>query len=116
MIRLCNELTHTGSIPSAHEAYVEACNASSPKQNAPWSHPAVYYAGKKTDWYFMANNTEKTVFPIYKSHYDAICQRVMNGEILEAIQTKALPESIEQPLTKEENSLRMKKLREEMGI
>lgn len=116
MIKSCNELKSTTSLPNVHTAYREACNAPSPKRNATWTHPAVYYAGKQTDWFFLANNTEKTAFPIFKSHYERLCQRIINGETLPQLATLALPEETNTPLSKEENKERMEKLRQEMGI
>lgn len=116
VIRLCIDISSEHTLPNAHNAYIEACNAPSPKRNATWTHPAVYYAGKQTDWFFLANNTEKTAFPIFKSHYERLCQRIINGETLPQLATLALPEETNTPLSKEENKERMEKLRQEMGI
>jgi len=46
-------------LPSARSAYIEACRAPSPKSAFAWSHPAVYYAGRESDWFFLANSTER---------------------------------------------------------
>lgn len=116
IIRLCIDISSEHTLPTAHNAYIEACNAPSPKRNAPWTHPAVYYAGKQTNWFFIANNTEKTAFPIFKSHYEKLCQRIINGETLPELTLLALPEEKSTPLSKTENIERMKKMREEMGI
>lgn len=116
MIRLCINMSGEHRLPDPHTAYIEACNAPSPKRNASWSHPAVYYAGQKTDWFFMANNTEKVVFPIFKSHYELLCQQVINGETLPAITQLALPEEKSTTLSKEENIERMEAMRKEIGI
>lgn len=116
IIRLCIDISSEHTLPTAHNAYIEACNAPSPKRNAPWTHLAVYYAGKQTNWFFIANNTEKTAFPIFKSHYEKLCQRIINGETLPELTLLALPEEKSTPLSKTENIERMKKMREEMGI
>lgn len=116
VIRLCINLHGEYSLPDAHTAYIEACNAPSPKRNAEWSHPAVYYAGQKTDWYFMASNAEKVVFPIFKSHYELVCQQVINGKTLPTITQLALPEEQNTTLSKEENIERMEAMRKEIGI
>jgi hypothetical protein len=116
IIRLCINIGSTHSLPNAHSAYIEACNAPSPKKNANWSHPAVYYAGLKTDWFFIANNIEKHVFPIFKSNYEALCQRVINGEVLSEVTPLALPSANSVPLSKEENIQKMQAMREQLGI
>jgi len=46
------------NLPIAHEAYIEACRAGKPRRNVNWSHPAVYYAGQKADWYFLETSSE----------------------------------------------------------
>ncbi len=116
MIRKSTELSGSTELPNAHSAYVEACNASSPKQNHPWSHPAVYYAGKQSDWFFLANNSENRTFPIFKANYEKLCEKILCGEALPPIKQLALPEYSETPLSKEENSERMTELRSELGI
>jgi hypothetical protein len=116
VIRTCMDVGNSTSLPDVHSAYREACNARSPKINAQWSHPAVYYAGQKTDWFFMANNSEKNVFPVFKSHYEKLYQQVINGEELVEIIPLGLPHKNAEPLSKAENLERMKKMREEMGI
>jgi hypothetical protein len=116
VIRKCTELSDGNNLVDVHSAYKEACNARSPKQNNNWSHRAVYYAGKNSDWYFLANNTEQRAFPIFKTHYEKICERVRNGEALMPVQQLALPETIETPLTKADNVSRMAELRAELDI
>lgn len=116
VIRACMDIESCHTLPTAHSAYLEACNAPSPKRNASWSHPAVYYAGQKTDWFFMGNNSEATVFPIFKSHYETLCQRIMNGEELPKITHLALSDKKTEALSKQENIQRMEKLREDIGL
>lgn len=116
VIRTCMELGGNQSLPDVRTAYIEACNAPSPKRNASWSHPAVYYAGKKTDWHFLATNEERVAFPVFKNHYESLCQQVINGDVLPPVSPLSLPDQTESPLSKEENSERMAKLRAELGV
>ena len=60
MIDCCQGDMESHGLPSAHNAYIEACRAPSPKSGYNWSHPAVYHAGKMSDWHFIGNNTERT--------------------------------------------------------
>jgi hypothetical protein len=103
-------------LPSAHSAYIEACRAPSPKADYKWSHPAVYYAGRASDWFFLASNTEFAAFKIFERNYQLLCDRVMKGEELDVPVPVALPEKIHQPLSKEEQKAHMKQLREQLKI
>ena len=114
MLRFCEGDLADFGLPEPHSAYVEACRAPSPKASHPWSHAAVYYAGQATDWYFLASNNEAKVFPIFAQHYKHYCERIINGEILAPPETPALPETIETPLTKEENIERLDALKQSL--
>ncbi|GAA6146790.1 replication protein P [Thalassolituus maritimus] len=97
-------------LPSAHAAYVEACRAPSPKKEFNWSHAAVYFAGLSTDWFFIANEPEEKVFPVFKRNYELLLNRLQNGESLEIELPKALPEETTTPLSREEQKARMQDL------
>ncbi len=116
MIGYCQGSFGHHGLPEAHQAYLEACNAPSPKANHQWSHPAVYYAGKDSDWFFLGNNPERIAFPIFKENYSSICQRIISGETLPAPEIKRLPETIETPLSKAENLKRLKELRANLKL
>ena len=116
MIRACQGDPEKFGLTDAHRAYVEACRAPSPKAAYNWSHPAIYHAGCASDWFFLANNSEKIAFPIFERHYLKLCERVMNGEELPAPNTIALPQTIETPLSKEENKKRMDELRRKLEL
>jgi hypothetical protein len=116
MMRACQGDPEKFGLIDTHRAYVEACRAPSPKAAYAWSHAAIYHAGCASDWFFLANNTEKTAFPIFERHYLKFCERVMNGEALPSPQVFALPETIESPLSKEENLKRMEDLRKQLDL
>lgn len=99
----CENAYQLYGLPEAHTAYVEACRAPQPKREFNWSHPAVYFAGKATDWFFLGSESEKMVFPIFKRNYELLCERVIKGEALEVPVLQALPEEVSIPLTKKEN-------------
>lgn len=115
MIRHCESESSEG-LPDPHSAYIEACQASSPKASAPWSHAAVYYAGRDCNWFFLSSNNENIAFPVFQRHYKRYCERVVAGEVLTPPATPALPETIETPLSSEENQARMDALRKEFGL
>lgn len=116
MMKACQGDPREFGLKDAHAAYVEACQAPSPKAAFPWSHPAVYYAGKASDWFFLASSAEKTAYPVFAAHYNRLCEKVMNGDSLPAPDAPALPESIDTPLPKEENQRRMAALKKTLDM
>lgn len=98
-------------LPSVHAAFMEACRAPSPKKEFNWSHPAVYYAGRASDWFFLANNVEEKTFPVFKRNYEILLKRLQNGESIEMEVAKALPEHSETPLPRKEQQQRLQELK-----
>jgi hypothetical protein len=103
-------------LPDARSAYMEACRAPSPKSDFAWSHPAVYYAGRESDWFFLANSIERQAFPVFERNYKIICERLLRGEQIDMPVQKALPAETHTPLSKQEQLDHLKRLREETGI
>lgn len=103
-------------LPEAHAAYIEACRASSPKAQFAWSHPAVYHAGRLSDWHFLASTPESKAFPVFRYNYEQLVERVIAGERLDLPVAKALPEEISQPLSAEERRARLRQLRDDVGL
>ncbi|GAB5453682.1 MAG: hypothetical protein Hals2KO_40100 [Halioglobus sp.] len=116
MHECCLECLRSGGLPAPREAYREACLAASPKSAQPWSHPAVYLAGRDSDWFFLANNAETVTWPVFRKHYEGYCTRAMRGEDLEVPAPAALERAPVKPLSKEEQLEQLRKLREETGI
>lgn len=113
IIKHCESSIDELGLPDSHSAYVEACQAPSPKTDYAWSHPAVYWAGKASDWFFLASNIESKAFPIFKRNYEIICERVKNGDQLAPPVPLALPETSSPPLTKQQRQAELKKIREQ---
>jgi replication protein P len=116
MHECCQQGLSDFGLPTAHDAYVEACNAASPKSAQAWSHPAVYLAGRDSDWFFLANNVERMSWPIYRDHYQQYCGRVMRGEELSVPEPEALERDAVEPLSKEDQLEQLRKLRENTGV
>lgn len=72
------------------QAYYEACNAPSQTRESGWSHLAVYLAARETGWFMVRGEPQKTAFPVFERNYEILCNRVMDGEDLEAEMTRAL--------------------------
>lgn len=109
---LCKPTHKDLGMPDPHAAYLEAARASGPRDRVRWSHPAVYHAACETGWFELTTMTEQQCFPLYRRNYEAMMDRVLNGERLEAPVQKAIPETIPQYLTPDENLARMAKLKE----
>ena len=116
MLECCQQGLAELGLPSAHDAYVEACRAAAPRSAHPWSHPAVYLAGRDSDWFFLANNTERTSWPIFRDHYQRYCARVLKGESLAMPQARQLEQPKADPLSRDDQLAELQKLREQAGL
>ncbi|WP_165954330.1 replication protein P [Seongchinamella unica] len=116
MIECCQAGLVEYGLPAPHDAYVEACQAASPRSAQPWSHPAVYLAGRDSDWFFLANNEERMTWPVYRGHYQKYCAAVLRGEELSVPAPEALEKETAEPLSREEQLEQLRKLRESSGL
>jgi len=116
VIRACEEGIALFGLPAPRDAYMEACRAPAPKADYPWSHPAVYLAGRAADWYFLATEAEEKTFPVFAHYYRDYCQRVIHGEKLETPAVAALVNNPGRPLSNEEQQRRMALLRQELDL
>jgi hypothetical protein len=111
MLECCQQAMGEYGLPDTRSAYIEACQAGSPKSAQAWSHPAVYLAGRDSDWFFLANNTEKSTWPVFRARYQQWCNRAMAGEQLEIPAPEALPEPHSELSSKEEALAELAKIR-----
>ncbi|MEH6625875.1 MAG: replication protein P [Motiliproteus sp.] len=87
-------------LPSSLRAYQEAClHADHPRKHN-WSHAAVYFAGRETDWFRLRTEEKSEVMADFEFIYRKICQRVVAGEELEVPLPKGLPDKSLDTLTK----------------
>ena len=84
IIALCRISYDELGLKEPLQAYYEACNMESPDVTSPWSHAAVYFAGKATGWSFLRSELQERSFPLFESNYALFCQAVQNGEDLSA--------------------------------
>jgi Replication protein P len=116
MLECCQQGLADLGLPTAHDAYLEACRAPAPRSAQAWSHPAVYLAGRDSDWFFLANNTERTSWPIFREHYQRYCTRVLRGEKLKMPAVTQLEHHKASPLSPQDQLAQLKKLREQTGL
>jgi len=67
-------------LPTARQAFNNAKTRPSPKERQRYLHPIVYYAGSETGWGMIYQSMESDVYPLFKLHYEALCDRVRQGE------------------------------------
>ncbi len=82
MLESCQQSLSDMGLPTPRDAYLEACNAPSPKAAHRWSHPAVFHAGAAADWFFLANNPESLTWPVFRERYLEVVVRAAHGETL----------------------------------
>ena len=111
--RLC--LTDLG-LPSAYDAYREACLAPTPKTDAAWSHAAVYLAGRDSDWFFLSNEPETKTWNVYREHYERWVSRAARGEELKGPERTALSAPEDSPPSVDEQVTHLARLRKEVGL
>ncbi len=116
LVKVCESGLELFGLPSPRAAYLEACQAPSPKAAFNWSHAAVYQAGKASDWFVLATEPEAVALPIFEYYYQSICRRVMQGEKVVVTPPPALGQGHGKKLTPEQRRERMRRLREQVGL
>lgn len=116
MIHHCEKASAQTSLPDAHSAYIEACRAPSPKADFKWSHPAVYHAGKRCDWFFLQSNAEAVAFPVFKSKYEEVCHEVRQGVKLAEPRVQVIEEKKPPAMEKSKSRERLDSLRAKLEL
>ena len=86
------------------------------QNDAAWQHPAVYLAGRDSDWFFLANESESKTWPVYREHYERWVSRAARGEVLEGPERVALSAPTQEALSAEEQVTHLARLRKEIGL
>ena len=74
-------------------AYYEACYAPQQTRDYAWSHIAVYLAARETGWLMLHSVEQRVAFPVFERNYEILCNRVLEGEDLEASILKGLEDN-----------------------
>lgn len=111
MVDLCKNGMSLYGLPSAHDAYLEACRAPSPKSAQEWTHPAVFLAGRATGWFELGSQPEAQIYPLFEHHYSQLMQKVLDGEELDIDAPTPIPQELSTPLSNEENQSRLQVLK-----
>lgn len=87
LIKACSEINNQDGFPSVEEAYIEARKSFSPRAEYPWSHPIVYFAGKKIGWNFLDEKDSKELFFSFKKIFNKLKLEAFNGNEFKIEQT-----------------------------
>ena len=91
LIKACSEINDQDGFPSVEEAYIEARKSFSPRAEYPWSHPIVYFAGKKIGWNFLDEKDSKELFFSFKKIFNKLKLEAFNGNEFKIEQTANQP-------------------------
>lgn len=97
------------ALPEVHRAFVEACEAPSPKRSYAWSHPLVYHAGMLTGWNRLSTQPENFSFPIFRKHFEKLEQSYLAGQAL------TLPEAAQDNERPPQNTVNAEEARQHLA-
>ena len=115
MLQCCEACQNPAGLPSPRSAYLEACNAPSPKAAHHWSHPVVYHAGLATGWYLLAHEAETVSYPLFLDHYRRLCRELGKGRLL-ALPDPAGEATEKPPLSREVSRQRLAELKADLKL
>ena len=110
LMKACNEINRMDGFPSVEEAYVEARRSYQPRASYNWSHPIVYFVGKKIGWNIINEKDSKENFNTFKHIFNALKIQAIEGKEFKIQQSKVLNDR--KPL----NPNLFKKLREKHKV
>ena len=90
LMKACNEINRMDGFPSVEEAYVEARRSYQPRASYNWSHPIVYFVGKKIGWNIINERDSKENFNTFKHIFNALKIQAIEGKEFKIKQSKVL--------------------------
>lgn len=79
LMKSCEDINSENSLPSVEEAFIEARKSYSPRAEYDWSHPIIYFAGKKIGWSNLNEDNLKSTYSSFKKVYGKLAQKFQNG-------------------------------------
>jgi len=98
IVKACSEINSYDGFPSVEEAYIEARKSFSPRQQYPWSHPIIYFTGKKIGWNLLDERDSKELFHSFKKIFNRYKKNAVDGVEFKIEPIKEKPQS--KPLNK----------------
>jgi hypothetical protein len=90
LMKACNEINRMDGFPSVEEAYVEARRSYQPRASYNWSHPIVYFVGKKIGWNIINEKDSKENFNTFKHIFNALKIQAIEGKEFKIKHSKVL--------------------------
>ena len=81
--KACEDIINIDGFPSPEEAYLEARKSYQPRKNFKWSHPIVYFAGRKTGWNLLNEKDTKENFYVFRKEYLKLKNKFINEKSFE---------------------------------
>lgn len=88
LMKACDEIKKRDGFPTVEEAYMEARRSYQPRSEFGWSHPIVYFSGKKIGWNNLNERDSKENFNAFRKIFNALKIDLLNGKNLEIKSTE----------------------------
>ena len=83
LMKACGEINKMDGFPTPEEAYIEARKSYQPRIEFNWSHPIVYFTGKKIGWNSLNEKDTKENFNAFKKIFNNLKNEVIDGKNFE---------------------------------
>ena len=80
LLKACNDINKNDGFPSVEEAYLEARRSYQPRKKFNWSHPIVFYTGKKVGWDILNESDTKETFTLFKNTFISLKKEAQKGK------------------------------------
>ena len=80
LLKACNDINKNDGFPSVEEAYLEARRSYQPRKKFNWSHPIVFYTGKKVGWDILNERDTKETFTLFKNTFITFKKEAQKGK------------------------------------
>ena len=80
LLKACEDINNDDGFPSVEEAYVEARRSYQPRKEFDWSHPIIYFVGKKIGWNILNEKDSNQTFLVFKKVYTSMKLQAIKGK------------------------------------
>ena len=80
LLKACDDINKDDGFPSVEEAYVEARRSYQPRKEFNWSHPIVFYTGKKVGWNILNERNTNETFQLFKKTFTSLKTSAKEGK------------------------------------
>ena len=82
-MKACSDINKMDGFPTVEEAYIEARKSYQPSAEINWSHPIVYFAGKKVGWNNLNEKESNENFNAFKKIFNGLKNEAFSGKKFE---------------------------------